>query len=155
MSPPHPAGGDRGARTLTAQADGTPLADVESNAAARSASPSDADGEVESRGSATRVLRGHHLQDVLVVRCPTLVCIDTDERLYILHTGAKPQALVPLVLENTARTIWSLLEERSSLAELVRKTADDFGVEPYLVAPELESFFARLDGLGLVRITRM
>lgn len=92
--------------------------------------------------------------------------LDDPNEIYVERLGGLVEAevdgeLVALHVENgkcygfngTATRIWSLLQERKSLAQLCQDLAEEFDVGPQTCESEIYNFIEELQADGLVKVS--
>ena len=83
------------------------------------------------------------------VRTPTTLWRVAGARLALLSDGEEAS---PLVVSGSSVLLWELLETPISLEDLAAELADAYGVDPRVVAADLEPVLERLGAAGAVHM---
>ncbi len=81
-------------------------------------------------------------------RAPELAAVESPNRFAILDLTHLDRP--PVILEDSAATIWSLLTDPITEADLVKAVAEAYAADVAEVAPAVADFLARLGELDLV-----
>jgi hypothetical protein len=90
------------------------------------------------------------MPEIGVRRSPDVAWVDSGGRVVVLRVSAHDP--VPLVLEGSAGETWRVLEQVSTVAELVLGVASRYGVDPSVVASDIEAFVRDSTEWGIVEV---